>query len=77
MLDHGTVRFDGEPGELASVAAGQVWIDDEPTPGALHSWYTAEGSVRSIGTPPGGAQLVEPTLDDGYLLLTHDSRVAS
>jgi len=77
VLDRGTVKFDGEPAELASLAAGQVWIDAEPTPGALHSWYTPEGSVRSIGTPPGGAQLVAPTLDDGYLLLTHDSRVAS
>ncbi len=77
VLDRGTVKFDGEPGELASVAAGQVWIDSEPTPGALHSWYTPEGSVRSIGTPPGGAQIVAPTLDDGYLLLTHDNRVAS
>jgi ABC-2 type transport system ATP-binding protein len=77
VLDHGAVRFDDEPARLASVADGRVWIDDEAGPGAVHSWYTADGSVRSVGTPPGGAQLVEPTLDDGYLLLTHDVRVAS
>ena len=77
VLDHGDVRFDDEPARLASVADGRVWIDDEPGPGAVHSWYTADGSVRCVGTPPGGAQLVAPTLDDGYLLLTHDTRVTS
>ncbi len=77
VMDHGTVRFDDEPARLASVASGRVWIDDEASPAAVYSWYTADGSVRSVGTPPGGAQLVEPTLDDGYLLLTHDVRVAS
>ena len=77
VLDHGRVHFDDEPERLASVASGRVWIDEEPTPGAVHSWFTADGSVRSVGTPPGGAQLVEPTIDDGYLLLTHDVRVTS
>ncbi|HEX6658906.1 MAG TPA: ATP-binding cassette domain-containing protein [Ilumatobacter sp.] len=77
VLDHGVVRFDGEPHGLATVAADRVWIDDEPTPGAVHSWYTGDGSVRCVGTPPGGAQLVPPTIDDGYLLLTHDAKVAS
>ena len=72
-----SVRFDGEPERLASVASGRVWIDEGPGPGAVHSWYTADGSVRSVGTPPGGAQLVEPTIDDGYLLLTHDVEVTS
>jgi hypothetical protein len=33
--------------------------------------------VRCVGTPPAGAQLVQPTIDDGYLLLTHDAKVAS
>ena len=77
VLDRGIVRFDGEPHELASVAAGRVWVDDEPAPGAVHSWYTGDGTARSLGTPPSGAQLVEPTLDDGYLLLTHDTAVRS
>jgi ABC-2 type transport system ATP-binding protein len=77
VLDHGTVLFDDEPARLASVASGRVWIDDAAGPGAAHSWYTADGSVRCVGTPPGGAQLVEPTIDDGYLLLTHDVGVTS
>jgi ABC-2 type transport system ATP-binding protein len=77
VLDRGVVRFDGEPQALATVAADRVWIDDEATPGAVHSWYIADGSVRCVGTPPAGAQLVPPTIDDGYLLLTHDAKVAS
>src|SRR5262245_14288410 len=77
VLDHGVVRFDDEPNQLASFAAGRVWVDDEATPGAVHSWFTADGSVRSVGTPPAGAQLVDPTIDDGYLLLTHDAKVLS
>jgi ABC-2 type transport system ATP-binding protein len=77
VMDRGTVCFDDDPGRLASVAAGRVWIDDAPTPGAVHSWYTSDGCVRCVGTAPGGVQLVEPTVDDGYLLLTHDARVTS
>ncbi len=77
VLDHGSVLFDDEPARLASVANGRVWIDDAAGPGAAHSWYTADGSVRCVGTPPGGVQLVEPTIDDGYLLLTHDVGVTS
>jgi ABC-2 type transport system ATP-binding protein len=75
VIDHGGVRFDGEANELAGVAAGRVWVDVAPTTGAVHSWYGPDGLARSVGTPPAGAQLVEPTLDDGYLLLTHDTRV--
>lgn len=70
VLDRGRLVFDGTPSSLAAVASGRVWVDDQPHPGALRSWLTSDAEVRSIGTPPSGAQLVEPTLDDGYLLLT-------
>ncbi len=70
VLDRGKMCFDGTPRDLAALAAGRVWIDHDPGKGAIRSWVTAEGHVRSIGTPPPGADLVEPTLDDGYLLLT-------
>ena len=33
------------------------------------AWITADGTVRAIGDPPNGAELVEPTIDDGYLLI--------
>ncbi len=71
----GRIRFDGAPAELAALAAGHVWVAGEQQPGAVHSWFTAEGTVRSLGTPPAGAELVAPTLDDGYLLLTSGARV--
>ena len=77
VIDKGLVRFDDEPSALAAVADGRVWIDEAPARDAVHSWYTADGAVRNVGTPPSGAQLVQPTLDDGYLLLTHDMKVAS
>jgi ABC-2 type transport system ATP-binding protein len=77
VLGNGTVRFDDEPARLASVAAGRVWIDEAPSADAVHAWYTTDGSVRNVGTPPSGAELVEPTLDDGYLLLTHDAKVTT
>lgn len=70
VLDGGKLRFNGTPRELAAVAHGRVWIDDQAHPDALRSWVTSENQVRSIGTPPQGAQLVEPSIDDGYLMLT-------
>ncbi len=70
VLDGGKIRFNGTPRELAAVARGRVWIDDQAHPSALRSWVTSDNHVRSIGTPPNGAQLVEPGIDDGYLMLT-------
>ncbi len=75
VFHRGRVRYDGAPQGLAAIADGRVWLDSEPTPDAVHSWFTADGAVRSLGVPPAGAQLVTPTLDDGYLLLTHAERV--
>ncbi|MER5463126.1 ABC transporter ATP-binding protein [Streptomyces sp. NPDC002668] len=69
VLDHGTVKFDGEPPALAAVAAGRVWSSAERDPRALAGWRTGVGTVRNIGTAPSGAPLLEPTLEDGYLLL--------
>jgi ABC-2 type transport system ATP-binding protein len=69
LLD-GQVRFRGTPAELADAATGRVWLGDGPAAGAVQSWVTADGSTRHIGTPPPGAELVDATIDDGYLLLT-------
>ena len=65
----GRVRFTGTPAELAGLAAGRVWEDDHQDPQAIRSWLTSTGTYRHLGEPPAGAQVVEPTLDDGYLLL--------
>ena len=70
VLDHGRLRFAGTPRELAHMALGRVWIDDHAHPEAHRSWVTSDGLVRSVGTPPAGAQLVEPNIDDGYLFAT-------
>jgi ABC-2 type transport system ATP-binding protein len=69
VLDHGVVRFDGTPRELAALAQGKVWLADERAAGARLSWRTGDGAFRHIGQPPPAARLVEPTVEDGYLLL--------
>lgn len=72
VLEHGAVRFEGPPADLARVGDGRVWIDEHPDPGALRSWRTPDGLCRHIGDPPPGATTVAPTIEDGYLLLTAD-----
>jgi ABC-2 type transport system ATP-binding protein len=65
----GRIRFAGTPAELAGLAVGRVWEDERQDPEAIRSWLTATGSFRHLGDPPSGAAVVDPTLDDGYLLL--------
>jgi ABC-2 type transport system ATP-binding protein len=69
VLDRGKVLFHGTPAELTGVAADRVWFADERHPGAELAWRTGDGRVRHLGSPPAGADIVEPTLEDGYLLL--------
>ena len=68
LLD-GQVRFTGPPAGLAALAADRVWLASDRDPRAELAWITGEGRVRHIGEPPAGAQLVEPTVEDGYLVL--------
>lgn len=74
VLDHGTVKFQGPPRELALLAQGRVWSSGERSPGALAAWRTGVGTFHNIGTPPAGASMVEPTIEDGYLLLLDGDR---
>jgi ABC-2 type transport system ATP-binding protein len=69
LLD-GTLRFVGPPERLASSATGRTWIQPDPPIGARASWRLPDGRYRCLGHPPAGATLIEPTLEDGYLLLT-------
>jgi ABC-2 type transport system ATP-binding protein len=56
--------------ELVTRAAGKVWLAGAPEPTAQTSWRTASGRYRNVGAnTPAGAELVEPTLEDAYLLL--------
>lgn len=75
LLD-GTIRFDGTPAALAGLADGQVWVDRSGTRDPGRSWVSADGTVRAIGSPPSGAELLDPTIDDGYLLLARGLTVA-
>ncbi|MER5715252.1 ABC transporter ATP-binding protein [Streptomyces sp. NPDC002132] len=69
VLAHGRIRFEGTTAELTARAAGRVWSSPERDPGALAGWRTGAGSFRNVGDPPEGADLLEPTLEDGYLLV--------
>lgn len=68
VLADGAVRFDGTPAELTAQAAGRVWNSAERAAGAKAGWRTGTGTFRNVGDPPAGADLLEPTLEDGYLL---------
>jgi len=74
VLWHGRVLFQGAPAELRKRAEGLVWNAQEASSDAVASWRTDNGMLRVIGTRPGpGATPVEPTLEDGYLLVTSGS----
>jgi len=66
------VAFVGSPAALTARAGGRVWLTDGPLPppGVRASWRRADGRLRCLGTPPPDAELVSPTLEDGYLLVT-------
>jgi ABC-2 type transport system ATP-binding protein len=69
VLAEGQIRFDGTPSQLADMARGKVWVAEQRRPDARLSWRTSEGVHRHLGEPPTGADLVEATLEDGYLLM--------
>ena len=72
VLDGGRVHFDGSVAGLIAAAAGRVWLAAERHPGARHAWRTGSGSWRNVGDPPPGVDVVDPTLEDAYLLLVGD-----
>jgi ABC-2 type transport system ATP-binding protein len=49
-----------------------VWLSPERAAEARLSWRTGQGLHRNIGSAPAGAQLVDPGVEDGYLLLLGD-----
>jgi ABC-2 type transport system ATP-binding protein len=69
VLAEGAVIASGAPSDLVDPARGRVWIGQRRDPGAVVAWRTADGRLRQVGRPPAGAELVEPTLEDAYLLL--------
>ncbi|SNX62208.1 ABC-2 type transport system ATP-binding protein [Streptomyces sp. TLI_55] len=75
VMAGGRIRFDGTPAELTAVAAGRVWNSADRDPGAKAGWRTGTGTFRNVGNPPAGADLTDPTLEDGYLLTLDDAGV--
>jgi ABC-2 type transport system ATP-binding protein len=75
VMSGGRIRFDGTPAELTARAAGRVWSSTERDPGAKAGWRTGTGSFRNVGLPPADADLLEPTLEDGYLLTLDQAEV--
>jgi len=72
VLLSGQVQFAGTPSELAGTAGGQVWTADERDARAHLSWRGADNRWRHIGdSPTAGAEMVAPTVEDGYLLMSH------
>jgi ABC-2 type transport system ATP-binding protein len=70
ILDEGRIRFDGAVSALVATAAGQVWVGPTETAGALSSWRTPSGAVKSVGgTPTPECDSAEPAVEDAYLLL--------
>jgi ABC-2 type transport system ATP-binding protein len=70
VLDAGLVHFDGTVPELLACAAGRVHEGRAPAPGAVQTWKTGTGLVRSVGgEPPADSSAVDPTVEDAYLLL--------
>ena len=60
--------------DLVATASGRVWLADAPRPGGAGLVADRRGAApqRRRGRPP-GAELTEPTLEDGYLLLLGDA----
>ncbi len=76
VVDGGRVRFTGSVPDLVAVAAGQVWVAEARDPRALAGWKLGSGLVHHVGNPPSGAALVDPTIEDAYLLLLGGRAVA-
>jgi ABC-2 type transport system ATP-binding protein len=74
VLDGGRIRYDGGVRDLVAQADGRVWLADEADPEARAAWRTGGGRYRNVSDQaPAGAHLVEPTLEDAYLLLRRES----
>ncbi len=74
VLHEGSTLFDARVRDLAELARGKVWVADERAAEAELSWRTADGRHRHVGVAPPGAELLAPTLEDGYLTLLKRGR---
>jgi ABC-2 type transport system ATP-binding protein len=69
VVDRGHALFAGTVRELVDRARGRVWVDERQDPRAQVSWLLGSGLYHHLGDPPPEARLVDPGLEDAYLLL--------
>jgi len=83
ILDRGSVAAAGSPADLTRLARERVFevraassfLPDSNPYEIIRAERTAAGfRLRVIGARPAGAEAVEPTLEDAYLLLTQRTR---
>jgi ABC-2 type transport system ATP-binding protein len=74
VLDAGLVHFDGTVPALLATATGRVHQGPSATAGAVQTWKTGTGLIRSVGGRPGpDSSAVDPTVEDAYLLLRSET----
>ena len=69
VVNKGRTLFAGSVEELTAAAAGRVWVASERDPRAYAAWRLSGGSYHHVGDPPAGASLVDPRIEDAYLLM--------
>jgi ABC-2 type transport system ATP-binding protein len=70
VIDAGAIRFDGTVPELLATAAGRVHLGPAATSGAVQTWKTGTGLIRSVGGQPApDSSVLDPSVEDAYLLL--------
>lgn len=75
VMDAGIVRFDGSVPELLATAIGRVHVGPTASTGAVTTWKTGTGLVRSVGGQPApDSSVVDPSVEDAYLLLRAERR---
>ncbi len=76
VMDAGRSLWQGTPQALAEEARGQVWTSATRPDDARLSWRSGDGVYRNLGGAPPKAKLIEPTVEDGYLLVVGDRALA-
>jgi ABC-2 type transport system ATP-binding protein len=76
VLHQGRIRFEGGPSALAALAAGRVWTSQARAERALAAWRTSNGEYHNIGDPTPDARLIDPSIEDGYLMLIDAASLA-
>jgi ABC-2 type transport system ATP-binding protein len=70
VIEDGSIFFDGTVPDLLAIAAGRVHAAPTASRGAVTTWKTGTGQIRSVGGEPHpDAVPVEPSVEDAYLLL--------